>query len=87
MLMFLSLGSTWAPLSPPRLDSNKQEYECFDTVSLFISLSSIPTYHEYFSRNAHCTSTATPKEETPGPPSAHPLCQDYSWLLETLVSN
>jgi hypothetical protein len=33
-LMFF-LGSTWTPLSPPRLDSNKQEYGCFDTVSLF----------------------------------------------------
>jgi hypothetical protein len=24
-------GSTWTPLPPPRLDSNKQAYECYDT--------------------------------------------------------
>ena len=33
---FHFVGSTWTPLTPPRLDSNKQEYECSDTVRLFI---------------------------------------------------
>ena len=34
-LMCVSIGSTWGLLSPPLLDSNKQPYECSDTVRLY----------------------------------------------------
>jgi hypothetical protein len=35
MLTFCPEGGTWKPLTPPKLDSNKQSYPCTSTVSWF----------------------------------------------------